>query len=155
MTSTGDLFLHACNLSSCHSVVKVDFQTWPTFGLYSLNLEECCSFLQSTYPTSIASHRSLLGWYLTARHDPRNKLKQKMISNLTLLETLNRPTDSLTACKVLYKYFFWIKLLLVFLLLWQWRRMKAIWIPIQWAWGVGRNPGCSKANTSIASKVCT
>ena len=33
--------------------------------------------------------------------------------------------------------------------------MDAIWIPIQPAWGVERNPGGPKANNSIASKVCT
>ena len=30
--------------------------------------------------------------------------------------------------------------------------MDAIWIPIQPAWGVERNPGGPKANNSIASK---
>ena len=33
--------------------------------------------------------------------------------------------------------------------------MDAIWIPIQPAWGVERNPGGPKANNSIPSKLCT
>ena len=33
--------------------------------------------------------------------------------------------------------------------------MDAIWIPIQPAWGVERNPGSPQANNSIVSKVCT
>ena len=35
------------------------------------------------------------------------------------------------------------------------KRKDAIWIPIQPAWGVERDPGGPKANNSIASKVYT